>query len=198
MEQKNCFEELYKVDLKDKCKQKNGLSYIPWSASWAEVKKVAPDATYKIYEREDGRFWHDDGKTAWVKVSVTINDIENIEIYPIMDFKNKSMLVENITSMDALKAVQRGITKASARHGCGLFIYEGLEDTEENIELKKLQDTCLELIKKKSALSENTKKKVGTVCKSALPDCNGDPRLCEDTGLLDTLRKELMKIRKVQ
>lgn len=193
----NYFEDLYKVDLKDKCKQKNGLSYIPWSASWAEVKKVAPDATYKIYEREDGRFWFDDGKTAWVKVSVTINGIENIEVYPIMDFKNKSMNAESITSMDALKAVQRGITKASARHGCGLFIYEGLEDTEENIELKKLQDACLELIKKKSALSDGTKKKVGEVCKAALPDCNGDPRLCEEIELLENMKKELMKIRKV-
>ena len=48
-----------------------------------------------------------------------------------MDFKNKSILLENITSFDVNKAIQRSLTKACARHGLGLYIYAG-EDLPEN------------------------------------------------------------------
>jgi hypothetical protein len=54
----------------------------------------------------------------------------------------------------------------------------------------------MELIKKKSALSDDAKAKVETVCKEADPNANGDPRLMEDTEVLKTLKKSLMAIRK--
>ena len=46
--EKNYFTELYSVDVHDKIKAKNGLSYVPWAAAWAELKKVYPDAKYNI------------------------------------------------------------------------------------------------------------------------------------------------------
>jgi hypothetical protein len=42
-----------------------------------------------------------------------------------MDFRNKSIALENITSFDVNKAIQRSLTKAVARHGLGLYIYAG-------------------------------------------------------------------------
>jgi hypothetical protein len=198
MEQKelNYFERLYSTDVKDKVKQKNGLSYVSWAGAWAEVKKLFPDANYIIYENENSRPWFDDGKTAWVKTGVTVNDIEHIEYLPVMDFKNKSISADAVTSMDANKAIQRSITKACARHGIGLHLYIGFEDTEENLQLFKLRDECMELIKKKSALSEDAKAKVADVCKSADDNANGDPRLIEDVDILETLKKQLLAIRK--
>ena len=135
----NYFTELYSIDVRDKTKQKNGLNYLSWAAAWAEVKKIHPDATYTVYENENGRYWFDDGRTAWVKTGVTINGIEHIERLPVMDFKNKSLAAESVTSMDANKALQRSLTKACGRHGVGLYIYEGEDMPEET----KRQKTAL-------------------------------------------------------
>ncbi len=51
-----------------------------------------------------------------------------------MDYKNKSILLENITSFDVNKAIQRSLTKALARHGLGLYIYAGEDLPESEIE----------------------------------------------------------------
>lgn len=196
MSDKNYFEELYSINLDDKVKKKNGLSYVSWAGSWASVKKRFPNATYTVYENENQRPWFDDGKTAWVKTGVTINDIEHIETLPIMDFKNKSLPSDSVTSMDANKAIQRSITKACARHGTGLYLYEGFEDTEENMLLSKLREECMEYVQKKSALSEAAKSKVRELCMSADKLANGDPRLIEDVEVLTNLKKALMGVRK--
>jgi hypothetical protein len=58
-----------------------------------------------------------------------------------MDFKNKSIPLENITSFEVNKAIQRSLTKACARHGLGLYIYAGedlpAEDEEEKARLEE-------------------------------------------------------------
>lgn len=207
----NYFKQLYDVDVNGKKKQKNGLNYISWAVAWAEVKKTFPDATYEIYEqtieiieksegkeikREVERPWFDDGVTGWVKTGVTINNIEHIEELPIMDFKNKSIEASKITSADANKSIQRSLTKACARHGLGLYIYEGEDLPEESKEQAKLQAEIMELVKKKAALSDDAKAKVAKVCKDADENANGDPRLIEDVEVLKTLKKSLMAIRK--
>lgn len=128
----NYFEELNSVNLNGKIEKKNGLSYVSWSYAWQEVKKRFPEATYTIYENNDGLFYHTDGKTCWVKTGVTVSDIEHIEYLPVMDFKNKSIPLENVTSMDVNKAIQRSLTKACARHGLGLYVYAG-EDLPEEV-----------------------------------------------------------------
>ena len=48
-----------------------------------------------------------------------------------MDIRNRSIPVENVTSFDVNKAIQRSLTKACARHGLGLYIYAG-EDLPES------------------------------------------------------------------
>lgn len=127
----NYFEELNSVDLTGKIEKKNGLSYVSWSYAWQETKKRFPESFYTIYENKDGLFYHTDGKTCWVKTGVTVSGIEHIEYLPIMDFKNKSIPLENVTSMDVNKAIQRSLTKACARHGLGLYVYAG-EDLPES------------------------------------------------------------------
>ena len=56
--------------------------------------------------------------------------IEHVEYLPIMDFNNRSIPLEKVTSMDVNNAIQRSLTKACARHGLGLYIYAG-EDLPE-------------------------------------------------------------------
>lgn len=130
------FETLNGVNVNGRTEKKNGLTYLSWAWAWAEIKKVCPNATYTIYENKDGLIYHTDGKTAWVKTGVTIDGLEYIECLPVMDYKNKSILTENITSVDVNKAIQRSLTKACARHGLGLYIYAG-EDLPEDAADKK-------------------------------------------------------------
>lgn len=126
----SAFEKLFGVNVNDHTERKNGLTYLSWAWAWGEVKKLFPDATYTIYENKDGWNYHTDGRTCWVKTGVTVEGIEHIEYLPVMDFKNRSIPVEQVTSFDVNKAIQRSLTKAAARHGLGLYIYAG-EDLPE-------------------------------------------------------------------
>lgn len=137
----NYFTQLNNINVSDKIERKNGLSYLSWAWAWGELKKVHPTANYKVYEREDGCIYFHDGKTAWVKTGVTVNDIEHIEYLPIMDSRNKSIPVGNITSFDVNKAIQRSLTKAVARHGLGLYVYAGEDLPEEERANQEIPET---------------------------------------------------------
>lgn len=127
------FAKLNAVNVNGHTEEKNGLTYLSWAWAWSEVKKAFPDAQYTIYERETEYGpvpYFTDGRTCWVKTGVTISGLEHIEMLPVMDFKNRSIPLESITSTDMNKAIQRSLTKACARHGLGLYIYAG-EDLPE-------------------------------------------------------------------
>ena len=123
------------------------LSYLSWAWAWQICKKFYPQAFYTIYENADGRPYFDDGRTAWVKTGVTIEGLEHIEYLPVMDYRNLSIPVDRITSMDMNKAIQRSLTKALARHGLGLYIYAGedlpwTEDEAKAIEAAKKEQAA--------------------------------------------------------
>lgn len=76
-----------------------------------------------------------------------------------MDYKNKSIPVENVTSYDVNKSIQRSLTKACARHGLGLYIYadEDLPEEHENATKKPKADSSAEKIDRKAVnLTINT------------------------------------------
>ena len=132
----NYFVELNSINVNDHTEKKNNLTYLSWAWAWGEVKKRFPDATYKVYEDDNGCIYWTDGRTAWVKTGVTVNGIEHIEYLPIMDFKNRSIPLSDITSFDVNKSIQRSLTKAVARHGLGLYIYAGEDLPEDEQESK--------------------------------------------------------------
>ena len=133
----NYFNDLYAVNVNGHTEKKNNLTYLSWAWAWGEIKKRHPDATYTVYENADGWNYHTDGRTCWVKTGVTVNGIEHIEYLPVMDYKNKSISTENVTSFDVNKAIQRSLTKACARHGLGLYIYAGEDLPEEEANEKQ-------------------------------------------------------------
>lgn len=127
----NYFNDLYGVNVNGHTEKKNNLTYLSWAWAWGEIKKRHPDATYTVYENADGWNYHTDGRTCWVKTGVTVNGIEHIEYLPVMDYKNKSISIKDVTSYDVNKSIQRSLTKACARHGLGLYIYAGEDLPEE-------------------------------------------------------------------
>lgn len=133
--EKSAFNLLNAVDCSKYIEKKNGLSYLSWAWAWSELKKRYPKSYYTIYESTNGCAYHTDGRTCWVKTGVTLvdgdNKLEHIEYLPIMDFKNKSIPLNAVTSFDMNKAIQRSLTKACARHGLGLYVYAGEDLPEE-------------------------------------------------------------------
>ncbi len=131
MSEKSVFETLDNINVNKHIEEKNGLSYVSWAWAWKEAKKVYPLAQYKVYENEQGWNYFTDGRTAWVKTGVIIDGLEHIEYLPVMDYSNKSIPLEKITSFDVNKTIQRSLTKALARHGLGLYVYAGEDLPEE-------------------------------------------------------------------
>lgn len=157
---KNTYAVLSKINVNEMTREKNNLTYLSWAHAWGAVLNAFDDANYTIYENAQGFNYHTDGKTAWVKTGVVIEEKEYIEYLPVMDFKNKSITADKITSVDVNKAIQRSLTKACARHGLGLYIYAG-EDLPEEDKVPPV-DVIGELVK-----LGMDKAKVGAIAKSA-------------------------------
>jgi len=127
---KNYFEDLAKVPIKDKVEKKGNFDYLSWANAWALIKLRYPKAQRKVYEDQaTGLNFFTDGRTAYVKVGIIIDDLEHIDYLPIMDFRNNSIKIEKITSMDVNTAIQRSTAKAVAMHGLGLSLWVGEDIT---------------------------------------------------------------------
>lgn len=150
------FQKLNAIDVSKHTEKKNGLTYLSWAWAWGELKKVCPNARYTVYENKDGWNYHTDGRTCWVKTGVTIDDLEYIEYLPVMDFRNKSIPADSVTSFDVNKTIQRSLTKAVARHGLGLCIYAG-EDLPEVTETPKPTKKAMFIDPKHLALLNSAK-----------------------------------------
>ncbi|NBK77372.1 DUF1071 domain-containing protein [bacterium D16-76] len=121
------FKLLNEYDITEHLKKKDKIIYLPWSKAWTIIKSLFPTARFTIHKTNDGCIYHTDGKTAWVEVSITINGWTETESLAVMDFRNKSIPVESITSADAEKSIKRCLVKCAALHGLGLSLWTGEE-----------------------------------------------------------------------
>jgi len=131
---RSVFETLSAINVNEHKENKGKMTFLSWAWAWNEVKKLYPEMTTTVYENAEGLNYHHDGKTAWVKTGVTIEGQEYIEYLPIMDFHNASIPIERLSSTDVNKGIQRGLTKAIARHGLGFYIYAGEDIPEAEVE----------------------------------------------------------------
>ena len=125
------FKKLSSVPIKDKIDRKGNLDYLSWANAWAMLKTIYPDAQRKIYDHDHTGFnYFTDGRTAWVKVGIVVDDLEHIDYLPVMDFRNNAIPIDKITATDVNKTIQRSTAKAIAMHGLGLSLWTG-EDVPE-------------------------------------------------------------------
>lgn len=135
------YKTLSTINVRDKVEKKGGLDYLSWANAWHMLKQNYPNAQRIIYEHDHTGFnFFTDGKTAWVKVGIVVNDIEHIDMLPVMDFRNNAISVDKITSTDVNKTIQRATTKAIAMHGLGLSLWTG-EDVPQEEEAPKKKPT---------------------------------------------------------
>lgn len=134
--EESLFETLSRINVNGHAEQKNGLTYLSWAWAWQEILKIDSDADFKVIETSDGNDYWSDGKTARVKVELTIKGKTRLMSLPVMDNRNRSIPVENITSFDVNKAVLRCLVKCAALFGFALYIYAG-EDLPEVEQIAK-------------------------------------------------------------
>jgi len=156
--QKNYFETLCQIDVKNKIEKKNGASYLSWAYAWDELLKNYPSATYEIVRYENNLpYVYDDATGYMVATKMTIDDITREMWLPVMNGANKAMKkepytykvkdwdatkknkgvdvfkdkeVEAATMFDINKTIMRCLVKNIAMFGLGLYIFAG-EDLPE-------------------------------------------------------------------
>lgn len=135
------FRVLSRIDVGEHIEKKNGLNYLSWAWAWDTIMRYYPDTETAINRPESGLPYWTDGRTCWVDVSVTVawngRKRTRSEVFPIMDHRNRSIPVDNVTSFDVNTALQRAWTKCIARHGLGFYIYAGQDLPNEVIEEQK-------------------------------------------------------------
>ena len=129
---------LSKIDVGEHIEKKNGLSYLSWAWAWDTLMRKYPDSQNDINRPESGLPYWTDGHTCWVDVSVTVawngRTRTRGEVFPIMDHRNRSIPLDNVTSFDINTALQRAWTKCIARQGLGFYIYAGQDLPNEILE----------------------------------------------------------------
>ena len=140
------FEVLNKINVTGHPEKKNGLTYLSWAWAWDTLMSLYPESYTSIHRpmETDFPYWTD-GNTCWVDVGVTVvwnnNERTRTEVFPIMDYKNKSIPADKVTSFDVNTALQRAWTKCIARHGLGFYIYAGQDLPNEEAEERKAKET---------------------------------------------------------
>lgn len=149
MDQTSVFKTLSAINVNEFTEKKGYLTYLSWAHAIRVAKEKFPNLKTKVYESIDGLNYFHDGKTAYVKCSVTIGDVEEIEYLPVMDHKNKSIPINNVTSFNVNTAIKRCITKALSLHGLGLYIYAGEDLPQEEINTVAIKSRYLSFLKNK-------------------------------------------------
>lgn len=144
---KSVFETLSAINVNDKVEKKSGLTYLSWAWAWGEVKKVYPDAVYKVLQDPITLkpYIFDEALGYMVMTNVTIQG-QTLEMWlPVMDGANKAMKheaysyatrygdksVEQASMFDINKTLMRCLVKNLAMFGLGHYIFAG-EDLPES------------------------------------------------------------------
>ena len=126
MKMESVYNSLKAIDVRPKAEKKGRADYLSWAHAWDMLKSVYPQAQRIIYEHEHtGLNYFTDGKTAYVKVGIVVNDLEHIDMLCVMDHRNKSIPIDKICSFEVNKTIQRATAKAIAMHGLGLSLWTG-------------------------------------------------------------------------
>ena len=153
---KSIWETLSAIDCNEHTEKKNGMTYLSWAWAWGILKKHYPTATFTKHLSDDGiPVFLDSDSNGYVKVTVTIGDESMTEVFPVLDFRNKS--IKNPDSFAVNTALQRCLTKALSYFGLGHYIYAG-EDIPQDAESTSKEEKVEEVKKEVKKVEEKASK----------------------------------------
>lgn len=164
---KSVFETMSAIDVSSYLFTKNGMSYLPWSRAIEQLKLRYPDADVQpvMYETEklvtalvektaDGTEKYashvvkvnmlycpeQGGCTVRTRLTIPSESIEVEETLPVLDFKNKPVSPENVTSDQVNKAIKRcGTKNIAVATGLGLSLWHKEEMSESAKDQKVIE-----------------------------------------------------------
>jgi len=140
----NYFTDLDQVDVTKHIEKKGKFSYLSWAYAVRELKKKHPSATWKVHSWNGVPFIHTECGF-FVKVTVTVGDIDATQVHPVLDHQNKPLVEPNAFQINT--SIQRCLAKAIALHGLGIYLYAG-EDLPPSPPLDEKQvETLLSTLK---------------------------------------------------
>ena len=130
------FEVLRKHNVSKHIEQKGQFNYLSWAYAVEELRKLKPDATWRVIKDENGHPYTSTPAGHFVEVEVTVDEISLSQIHPVLDHRNQT--IEQPNAFQINTSIQRCLAKAIALHGLGLYIFRG-EDLPESEPLSKTQ-----------------------------------------------------------
>jgi len=158
--QKNQFTELAKINVNDHVEKKGRFSYLSWPWAIEQISKFDPTSTWEVV-RFDGMPYLKTECGYFVEVAVTVKGVTRSQIHPVLD--NRNQPIAKPSAFEINTSIQRGLVKAIALHGLGLYIYAG-EDlpVEDSADIEQRFESCqteADLIKVWSGLSKEQHQK---------------------------------------
>ena len=122
------FELLRKHNVSEYMEKKGQFNYLSWAYAVEELRKIKPDATWRVIKDENGFPYTSTPAGHFVEVEVTVDGISLSQIHPVLDHRNQTLEQPNAFQINT--SIQRCLAKAIALHGLGLYIFRG-EDLPE-------------------------------------------------------------------
>ncbi len=215
---KPVFHTLNSISVQGLTKKKQNLDYLEWSTAITLVNDAFPDkVTYRVREfptkifkqilvektKDTERYvvvediqplqYCSDGRTAWVEVEVTVANQTLSETLAVMNNRNQSIPVGEITSTDVNKSIKRCLVKALACMGLGLSLWQkDLEDsynaTVESVKNTEKASTAIETFKAKISEGYDRDKLVSWL---KINYGTSNPQTIKDADKLNQLKADL-------
>ena len=130
------FEVLRKHNVSEYMEKKGQFNYLSWAYAVEELRKLKPDATWRVVKTEEGYPYISTPAGHFVEVEVTVDGISLSQIHPVLDHRNQT--IEQPNAFQINTSIQRCLAKSIALHGLGLYIFRG-EDLPEADPLNEKQ-----------------------------------------------------------
>ena len=118
----NYFTQLSSVNVSEHVEKKGQFNYLSWPYAVAQLRMFDETATWEI-RRFNGLPFLTTENGTFVEVAVTVKGVTLSQLHPVLDSKNKPLLVPS--AFDINTSIQRCLVKAIALHGLGLNVYAG-------------------------------------------------------------------------
>jgi hypothetical protein len=130
--EENQFKKLQDINVDQYREKKGRFDYLSWAIALRELKKIYPTATFEVIKYDNKPYCKTE-TGYFVEVAVTVNDVTQSQIHPVLDNANRPIAKPNCFQINT--SIQRCLAKAIALHGLGLSLFAG-EDLEQYDEKK--------------------------------------------------------------
>lgn len=118
----NYFAELAAINVSEHVERKGQFNYLSWPWAVSKLRLFDETATWQI-QRFDGLPFLTTDYGTFVEVAVTVKGVTLSQLHPVLDSKNRPLLVPS--AFDINTSIQRCLVKAIALHGLGISVYSG-------------------------------------------------------------------------